>query len=267
VSGEPLIATAAGSGANAGAYAITIAAATLNATNYDFPAPDLIAGTLTVTPAPLVITAVSTSIMAGQPVPALTATYSGFVNGDTPESLTTPPVLRWAASPPVTLGSYTIAVGGASSSNYTITYVPGLLTVILGPATVENVSIQKIELRKHKSVQGIVLQFSEALDAADAQNINAYTMVTVPKNKKQKSKPVRLSAASYNSSAFTVTLFTRKTLVLNPPIDLTVKAASLLDALNRELDGNDSGQPGANFTAILSRAGTSVTSAVNGGGR
>ena len=79
-------------------------------------------------------------------------------------------------------------------------------------------------------MQGIVLQFSEALDAADAQNLNAYTLATVPKNKKQKSKPVPLSGATYNSSAFTVTLLTRKTLALNPPLDLTVKAASLLDA-------------------------------------
>ena len=138
--------------------------------------------------------------------------------------------------------------------------MPGTLNVILPPATVESVSIQKIKLSKHKTVQGIVLQFSEVLDSADAQNINAYTLATVPKNKKQKSNPVPLSSASYNSSAFTVTLLTRKTLALNPPLDLTVKAASLLDALHRELNGNNSGQSGANFTAVLSKAGTSVTS-------
>ena len=72
---------------------------------------------------------------------------------------------------------------------------------------------------------------------------------------------MQISAASYSSSAFTVTLLTRKTLALNPPLQLTVKAASLLDALGRELDGNGSGQLGANFTAVLSKAGTSVTSA------
>ncbi|MFI5459893.1 MAG: beta strand repeat-containing protein [Isosphaerales bacterium] len=261
VSGAPVIATTAASGANAGAYPITIAAGTLSATNYNFPAADLIAGTLTVTPAPLVITAVSTSMFTGQAVPALTAAYTGFVNGDTPASLTPPPVLHSAASPSSAPGNYTITVGGASSPNYTITYVPGTLTVILAPATVESVSIQKIKLSKHKTVQGIVLQFSEALDSATAQSISSYTLATVPKNKKQKSKPVRLSGASYSSSAFTVTLLTRKTLALKPRLELTVKAASLLDALGRELDGNDSGQSGANFTAVLSKAGTSVTSA------
>ena len=70
-----------------------------------------------------------------------------------------------------------------------------------------------------------------------------------------------LSQAIYNSSAFTVTLITRQTLVLSPSLDLTVKAASLLDALGRKLDGDNSGQSGANFTAVLSKAGASVTSA------
>jgi predicted outer membrane repeat protein len=261
VNGEPALATTAAPGANAGAYPITIAAGSLSAANYSFTAAALIAGTLTVTPAPLVITAVSTSMVAGQPVPAFTATYTGFKNGDTPACLAPPPVIRSAANPSVTPGVYPITVSGASSPNYTITYVPGTLTVILPPAMVESVSVEKIKVSSRKSTQGIVLQFSEALDSADAQSVSAYALATVPKNKRQKSKPVQLSSASYNSSAFTVTLFPRKTLVLNPPIHLTVKAASLLDALGRELDGNDSGQSGANFTAVLSKAGTSVTSA------
>ena len=133
--------------------------------------------------------------------------------------------------------------------------------MILAPATVEKVSIERIKLSKHKSVQEIVLQFSEALDSSTAQSINSYALATIPMNKRQKSKPVRLSQASYNPSALTVTLLTRKKLALNPPLKLTVKAAGLLDALGRELDGNDSGQPGANFTAVLSNAGTKVTSA------
>ena len=217
--------------------------------------------TFAVTPASLVITANSASITSGQALPVLTASYAGFVNGDTPASLTTPPTLSTTASAGSPAGTYPITASGASSPNYTITYVPGTLTVALPLATVKSVSIQKIKLSKHKTVQGIVLQFSEALDSADAQNLSVYTLATVPKNKKQKSKPVPLSSATYNSSALTVTLLTRKTLALNPPLDLTVQAASLLDAQGRELDGNNSGQPGANFTAVLSKAGATVTSA------
>ena len=243
------------------AYSITLGAGTLSATNYSFPAADLIAGTLTVTRAPLVINAVSTSMFTGQPVPLLTVVYSGFVNGDTPASLTQPPVVHATASPSSAPGTYPITASGASSSNYTITYAPGTLTVILAPPTIEKVSIERVKLSKHKSVQEIVLQFSEALDSSTAQSINSYALATIPKNKRQKSKPVQLSRATYNSSAFTVTLLTRKTLALNPPLELTVKAPSLLDALGRQLDGNDSGQPGANFTAVLSKAATKITSA------
>ncbi len=67
-----------------------------------------VAGTLTVTPAALTITADNKSKVYGAALPALTASYSGFVNGDTAASLSTPPTLdhhghgrpvAWAALP------------------------------------------------------------------------------------------------------------------------------------------------------------------------
>ncbi len=261
VSGAPVIATTATPRSSAGTYPITIASGTLSARNYIFPAADLIAGTLTVAKAPLVIAAMSTSMFAGGPIKSLTAVYTGFKNGDTPASLTSPPLLGTPAGPSSAPGEYPITAGGASSPNYTFTYVPGTLTVILAPAVVESVSVEKVKLSKRKTVQEIVLQFSEALDAASAESINSFSLATVPKNKKQKSKPVALAQATYNPAAFTVMLRTRKTLVLNPPLDLTVKAASLLDSLGRELDGDKSGQPGGNFTAVVSKGGATVTSA------
>jgi CSLREA domain-containing protein len=217
--------------------------------------------TFAVSPASLVITANSTSITSGQALPGFTASYTGLVNGDSSASLTTPPTLSTTASAGSPAGTYPITVSGASSPNYTITYIPGTLTVTQPPATVEGVSIQNVKLSKHKTVQEIVLRFSEALNGAAAENVNAYSLATVAKSKKQKSKPVALSSATYNSSAFTVSLLTREKLALNPPLDLTVHAASLLDALGRALDGNDSDQAGANYTAVLSKAGATVTSA------
>ncbi len=254
VRGAPEIATTAGPGANAGTYLITIAAGTLSATNYSFPAADLIAGTLTVTPAPLVITAVSTSMIAGQAIPALTAAYTGFVNGDTPASLTPPPVLQSAASQSSAPGNYAITASGAGSPSYTITYVPGTLTVNLALATVESVKIEKEKLAKHKTTEVIVVQFSEALNMGAAQNTDSYSLGTIPKSKKQKSKAVLLASASYNPSTFTVTLTTRKALVLSPPLDLTITAAGLLDALGRPLS--------ANSVATLTKGGATVASAV-----
>ena len=112
VSGNPYTITA--SGAVDADYAITY-----------------VAGTLTVTPAALTITADNQTKVYGAALPTLTASYSGFVNGDTSASLTTQPTLSTTA----TAGShvagnpYTITARGAVDSDYTISYASGTLTV------------------------------------------------------------------------------------------------------------------------------------------
>ncbi|SOD13369.1 MBG domain-containing protein [Pedobacter xixiisoli] len=107
-------------------YAITASGAV--SSNYII---NYVAGTLTVTPAALTITANNQTKVYGAPVPTLTASYSGFVNGDTPLSLTTQPTLSTTATAASSvLGSpYAITASGAASSNYAITYVPGTMTI------------------------------------------------------------------------------------------------------------------------------------------
>ena len=125
---------------------------------------------VSVAPAQLSITAVSQTMIVGSPVPQLTATYAGFVNGDTPARLVTAPSLSTSASSSSSIGSYPIVASGASSPNYHITFVDGTLSVIPVPpmAVVRSISIKKIKLGKHKTTQVIVLTFNEALDHADA---------------------------------------------------------------------------------------------------
>ena len=90
-----------------------------------------VTGTLTVNPVALSITAVNKSKVYGAALPTLTASYSGFVNGDTSASLTTPPTLTTTAtaSSHVSGSPYSITASGAVDSDYTITYVAGTLTV------------------------------------------------------------------------------------------------------------------------------------------
>ncbi|MGD1086477.1 MAG: MBG domain-containing protein [Verrucomicrobiota bacterium] len=85
--------------------------------------------TLNVDPAPLTITASNASQVYGAATPALALGYSGFVNGDTASSLTTAAALSATGAPPRPVGSYPITASGATSPNYTITYVPGTLTI------------------------------------------------------------------------------------------------------------------------------------------
>ncbi len=92
-----------------------------------------VAGGLTVTPAPLVITADNQTKAYGASLPTLTATYSGFVNGDTSASLSTQPAINTTATAHSDTGAYAITTSGAADPDYTMTYVAGSLTVM--PAT------------------------------------------------------------------------------------------------------------------------------------
>jgi len=76
----------------------------------------------------LMITANDVTRLYGAPE-TLTASYSGFVNGDTASNLDTPATLGTDATSVSPVGSYPIAVSAASDANYDITFVPGTLTI------------------------------------------------------------------------------------------------------------------------------------------
>jgi hypothetical protein len=120
------LATTATSKSHVGTYPIT--QGTLIAVDGNY-AVSFIGANLTVAPAPLTITATDTTTVYGSPVPTLTASYSGFVNNDGPASLATPPSLTTSATSSSPAGSYQIIVAGTSSNDYTITEVPGTLTI------------------------------------------------------------------------------------------------------------------------------------------
>src|SRR5204863_25801 len=114
----------ASAAAHAGNYAITgtLSDGTGLASDYDVT---LNAGTLTVTPAALTITADDKTKVYGAGLPALTASYAGFVNGDTSASLTTQPTLSTTATAASHAGTYAITAAGAADSDYAITYQSG----------------------------------------------------------------------------------------------------------------------------------------------
>ncbi len=92
--------------------------------------------TLTVTKAPLVITAVDKTKIFGQADPVFTVTYSGFVNGETNTNLTTQPTITTTATLTSIPGDYPIIPAGAVSSNYSFTYVNAVLKVFGHPTNI-----------------------------------------------------------------------------------------------------------------------------------
>src|SRR5262249_11336847 len=93
---------------------------------------------LTIRPAPLVVTANSTQMIYGGPVPAFTANYTGFTNGDTVSVLNGSPSLTTTATSSSPQGTYAItaSLGTLAAANYTFTLVPGTLTVNAATLTV-----------------------------------------------------------------------------------------------------------------------------------
>ncbi len=130
VTTQPTCTTTATSSSPVGSYPTTCSGGV--APNYAFT---YVAGALTVTPAALTITASSGSANIGGTIPAVTAAYTGFVNGDTATSLTTAPTCSTTATSTSAAAVYPTNCSGAVDANYTITYVPGTMSLTAAPVT------------------------------------------------------------------------------------------------------------------------------------
>ena len=97
----------------------------------DYESGDQVSQTVTVSPAPLTITASSGTMTYGQPVPAVTPSYVGLQKGDPAPA--TSPTCGSSASPVSHPGTYATYCAGAADSNYAISYARGTITV--NPAT------------------------------------------------------------------------------------------------------------------------------------
>lgn len=83
----------------------------------------------------LTISALSTNKAYGAPLPGFTAVYNGFIDGDTPDGLTSPPVLTTDALQWSPVGDYAIQPMGAQSSKYSIVFQPATLSIMPADVT------------------------------------------------------------------------------------------------------------------------------------
>ncbi|HEY5110760.1 MAG TPA: MBG domain-containing protein [Acidimicrobiales bacterium] len=115
-------------GSSAGTYTTTCTGPPSTA---DYSNINYATGSLTVDPVPLTITASSETSTYGSTPGAISASYSGLVNGDlAPSTLPTCSTVATASS---SVGSYATTCSGAADPNYTISYVKG--ADLVTPAT------------------------------------------------------------------------------------------------------------------------------------
>jgi hypothetical protein len=89
---------------------------------------------ITVTKAPLTITASSPTATYNGSVPAVTPSYSGLANGE--QAPATPPTCTSTAPGSGAAGTYTTSCSGAADPNYSIAYKAGTLTINPAPLTI-----------------------------------------------------------------------------------------------------------------------------------
>ena len=124
--GEPEIICSADKNSKVGTYEIEINKGTIKNYHVTF-----VPGTLTVTKAPLVVTADNYTITQGDKLPEFTASYSGFKNGEDVSVLTKQPVFSCDANEASAPGEYPITVYGVEADNYEVkSYIAGTLTVL-----------------------------------------------------------------------------------------------------------------------------------------
>lgn len=145
-----------------GDYEITLSSAESNKYSFSY-----VVGKLSVTKAPLVISAGNYTKKQGDAMPEFKASYSGFRNSENETVLTKRPVFSTDATESSAPADYVVNVSGAEAGNYEITYQPGTLTVIEMPSPV--VSIVNNEM-----------QISTELDDASWYNLQGVRLSEKP---------------------------------------------------------------------------------------
>jgi hypothetical protein len=135
VSGAPALATKVTSRSQPGSYSIVARQGSLTAANYTFQLEN---GTAVVAKATLIVSVKSASMTYGTQVPAMTYTYTGFVNQDGPGALSGTPSATTSASATSPAGSYpvTLLPGTLASEYYNFNLTSGTLTVAKAPLKV-----------------------------------------------------------------------------------------------------------------------------------
>ena len=251
------LSTTTGAAATAGTHTITVTGGT--AANYTITDVD---GTLTVTKAPLTVTADNKSKVYGAADPTLTYTVSGALYyGDGP-SVVSGVTLATATGTAATVGTHPITVTGGSAANYAIADVAGTLTVTAAtttpPPLVTMTTVQLMTNKKHLVTQ-IVISFSGAVNAGEAGSLATYRLATAGKNGSftaKNAQVIKLKSTVYNPASDSVTLTPKKAFALTKPVQLVVHGeppSGLQDSLGRLIDG------GKNATALLGRRGVTIT--------
>jgi hypothetical protein len=249
VAGSFVYTPAAGTVLGAGSQQLSVTFTPTDTTDYATPAAGSV--NVTVNQTPLTITASSASISYGSAVPAISPGYSGFVNGDSPASLTNVPTCSTTYTVGSAAGTYPTTCSGAVDANYSISYTVGTVTVTAAsqiisftpPVTPVNYGVPPITLSASAS-SGLPVTFS-VLSGPGAVN-GSILAITGPGT-------VIVAADQAGDTDYTPAAEVQQTIVVNVAPTFTELASSL----NPSTYGQS-----VTFNALVSTGGVSPTGSI-----
>jgi len=181
---------------NVGSYPITMSGGLDN--NYTFVPVN---NTLSITQAPLTITADLKAKVYGDTNPQLTLSYSGFKGSDDATVLDTPPTVNTTATTTSNVGPYPIDVEGGSDNNYSLSLVDGTLTITQAVLTATADNKSKI-YGDANPVLTVSYTGFKGTDNASVIDVPATTSTTAITTSNVGSYPVTPAGASDNNYSF-----------------------------------------------------------------
>jgi len=180
--------------------------------------------TLQVNPTTLTVTANNVSKIVGAANPTLTASFSGFMNGDTTAALKGSPAFSTTATTSSPVGTYPIqaAVGTLNAADYTFTFVNGTLSVLVAPSAV--ISTTTTLTKVASGYQASVKVSNTGTGTASNLKLTAATLGSA-------------SGSTLSTSGVTVAAGGSTTFLINFPASAGVDGATVVEKLTGTYSG------------------------------
>ncbi len=225
--------TTATNATGAGTAPITTSVSSLSAANYEFTT--LVPGTLTITKAPLTVTANNATKVYGDANPTFSAIISGFKNSQTLASsgVTGAATLATTATPTTDVGTAAITtqVGTLSAANYDFTnLLDGVFTITKAPLTVTANNATKVYGDANPIFSAITTGFKNGntfFDIFGSATLTPTTTATVLTG--AGTAPITTQTGSLSSANYEFTRVNNGTLTITKaPLSVTANNASKL---------------------------------------
>jgi hypothetical protein len=210
----PVLSTVADETSDVGSYDIVVSGGSDN--NYTFY---YVWGTITIAKAELAAQADDQSKEYGEANPALTITYTGFVNDDDASFIDTPPTAATTADETSIPGTYTITLTGGDDNNYNITGTGGSLTI-------DKAALSVVADDKEKSYSednpSLTISYTGFVNGESEGDLDEQPAISTTADATSDAGTYPITLTGGNDSRYSITL-TDGTLTVNP-VDLEITA-------------------------------------------